>query len=164
MTIDIPLLQETVTQQLELCQRQTDELAEEAQMIIDSYFTWWKFENQQRLNLQKQSGNSNATELGNVAPRIRRRTDQGESGKLYIEWVEYPNGRRKGEARRWGNVIKPTARGYTEKQLATKATAWEMERVSCVEAELKPIRELLDVIHAQRVAIARFQRKHTTEE
>lgn len=141
---------------ISICDVSIDEIAKEAKMLIDNYYSWWSPSNKEVLNLRSLGEDVNT---GVIAPHIRR---HHLNKKVYITWVLWP---RKSLERRlkstgtYSQQIIPLKRGYSFEQLAKNCEPWEEETVKKTEVQLSVLRESLDLLHQTKVNLNRFLKK-----
>lgn len=126
----------------------------EVKVLVDLYWTAWKTLNEDQYRLPEQ-----VRQIGRYAPMVYVHK---VNEKIYIDWKDWsPRGRG---PRKPGTIhgerVKPlNGLSYKDSQFS-KAQPWEFAMIVELEIKFKRYRELIEILHAQKVGLGKFERKH----
>jgi len=139
-----------------LIQQKVMAYKDEAQVIVDEYYVWWRANNKEVLNLMSLG---EKVKTGEIAPFIRVHR---LNGKVYLTWVLWPRVTvivRERHKKTFCKQITPRKRGYSIDQLELKCQLWEINMVTETESKLSTLRDKLDLLHKMKVDINRLNKK-----
>jgi len=138
-------------------------VAEEAKFVVDDYWAVFKVENK-KINTAIARG-EDAKKPASLAPVVDDLYRAGR--KPNIRWRIFSSEMRKlskhltsanGKNTSPSEPLKPTVRGYTDKQLSNYCVGWETEMVLKTEEKLSDARKAIDHIQGAIVGLERILR------
>lgn len=129
-----------------------EDVKQKAHDIVQDYFAWWKPIQVVKLA----AGEKGDAGLLHPAVRVRANTQ-----KAYIPWVSHKYETFKRINPKWSREIPLSKAGYSEAKLRASCLDWEVEKIIETEAQLKPLRELLEALHEHKVKYLKLIKSHS---
>jgi hypothetical protein len=130
------------------------DIKQKAEDIVQDYFAWWKPIQVVKLA----AGEKGDAGLLHPAVRVRANTQ-----KIYIPWVSHKYESFKRINPKWSREIPLSKAGYSDAKLRASCLDWEVEKVLETEAQLKPLRDLLEALHEHKVKYLKLIKSLSTK-
>ena len=146
---------QTLTDLIDVNAQAQAEIKRKAEDIVQDYFSWWK-----PIQVVKLAAGEKG-DAGFLHPAVRVRVN---TNKVYITWVSHKYESYKRINPKWSKEIPLTKAGYSDAKLRANCLDWEVEKVLETEAQLKPLRTILEVLHEHKVKYRKLIKALSTKE